>query len=149
MTWQTALYVLLALGVGMLSGIHIPINGALGHRIQSALTATFVFYGIAFAAISVLLMVRWDVRPLAALRTVNPWLFSAGLISVLVVGGSTFLIPRIGAFPLFVLVFATQMLVRMTVSHFGWLESPVSPVSAAKLVGALLLVAGAVLTVRG
>ena len=46
------------------------------------------------------------------------------------------------------IVVAAQMLVRMIISHFGWLESPISPISWVKVAGGLLLVAGAVLVVR-
>ena len=127
MSIGTAVYFLMALAIGALGGIHIPINGALGQRIQSALFATWAFYGIAFAAISVVCLVLWDPRAFAGLRGANSMYFTAGLISVVVVGSSTFLIPRIGAFNLFALLFSAQMLVRMAISHFGLLESPLSP----------------------
>ena len=47
-----------------------------------------------------------------------------------------------------VIVIALQMISRMVISHYGWLESPVAPVSAFKILGALMLLSGAVLVVR-
>jgi len=41
-----------------------------------------------------------------------------------------------------------QLLVRMVVSHYGWLESPVSQVTWLKLLGGALLIVGAILAVH-
>lgn len=141
-------YYLLAMLVGILGGIHVPINGALGKSIDSTLVATFTFYGIAFLVISLACAVSWDAAPWLALRSAPRWYFIAGAISVVVVGSSTFLIPRIGAVNLFVVVLSLQMISRMVISHFGWLDSPVSPINPFKLVGGVLLIAGALLVVR-
>jgi transporter family-2 protein len=141
-------YLLLAIAVGVLGGIHIPINGALGARLDSTPVATFAFYGVAFGLISLVCLVIWDRAAFTALASVPRWYYSAGVISVLVVAGSTFLIPRLGAINLFVVGVTAQLLVRMIVSHFGWLESPVSPVTWVKLLGGVLLIVGAILAVQ-
>ncbi len=144
----TVLYVFLAVAAGTLGGMHIPINGALGARINSTLVATFTFYGIAFLLISGLVLATRQRSSFAALTEVPPWYFVAGLISVLVVGASTFLIPRLGAANLFAIFVASQLVVRMVISHFGWLASPVQPISTLRVVGAALLLVGAILVVR-
>ena len=141
-------YLLLAIAVGVLGGIHIPINGALGARLDSTPVATFAFYGVAFGLISLVCLVIWDRPAFTALASMPRWYYSAGVISVLVVAGSTFLIPRLGAINLFVVGVTSQLLVRMIISHFGWLESPVSPVTWVKLLGGLLLIVGAILAVH-
>jgi transporter family-2 protein len=141
-------YLLLAIAVGVLGGIHIPINGALGARLDSTPVATFAFYGVAFGLISLVCLVIWDRPAFTALASMPRWYYSAGVISVLVVAGSTFLIPRLGAINLFVIGVTSQLLVRMIVSHYGWLESPVSPVTWVKLLGGVLLIAGAILAVH-
>ena len=148
MNWQTVLLYALALLVGGLGGIHVPINGAIGARINSALVATFTFYGIAFLLISLLVVLTWNPQAFIALGSVPRWYFLAGIISVVVVGGSTYLIPRIGAVNMFVLVLVAQMMVRLVISHYGWLESPVSPITPYKMVGAALLLLGTILVVR-
>jgi transporter family-2 protein len=140
-------HLLLAIAVGVLGGIHIPINGALGVRLDSTAVATFAFYGIAFGLISLVCLIGWNRSAFTALASVPRWYYSAGVISVLVVGGSTFLIPRLGAVNLFIVGMTAQLLVRMVVSHYGWLESPVSPITWIKLVGGALLIVGALLAV--
>jgi transporter family-2 protein len=148
MSAQLLLYYLLAVMVGILGGIHVPINGALASRISSTLVATFTFYGIAFVIISLICLATWEREAFVALRYAPRWYFLAGVISVVVVGSSTFLIPRIGAINLFVVVLSLQLVARAVISHFGWLESPINPLTWVKVFGAVMLIAGAVLVVR-
>jgi len=140
-------YILLAIVIGALGGIHVPINGALGEHIESPLVATFVFYGIGFLLIALVSLVFADRTAFLALAQAPRWYLIAGVISVLVVGTSTFLIPRIGALTLFVVFVSAQLVVRMVLSHFGWLGSPVDPVNGVKLFGIALLLSGAFLVV--
>lgn len=148
MNTQVLLLYALAVGIGILGGIHVPINGALGDRIQSPLLATVIFYSIGLTLIGVVYLLAGNREALLALKEAPRWYFLAGAISAVVVGSSTFLIPRIGAVNLFVIVIALQMISRMVISHYGWLESPVAAISPFKILGALMLLAGAVLVVR-
>jgi transporter family-2 protein len=142
-------FVALALGAGALGGIHVPINGALGARIGSALVATLTFYGVAFLVIAAVNALLLDREALTSLARVPAWTYLLpGLISVMVVGANTYLIPRLGAMNLFVLVVATQLVVRSVISHFGWLASPVDPIGWTQVAGAVLVFSGAILVVR-
>jgi transporter family-2 protein len=66
----------------------------------------------------------------------------------MVVSSNTFLIPRIGAVNMFVVVLSFQLVSRMVISHFGWLESPVGPITLVKVIGCVFLLVGALLVVR-
>ena len=81
MNLQLGFYSLLALLVGALGGIHVPINAALGVRINSALVATLTFYGIAFLMVAAACLLLWDRAAFAGLKTVPRWYFIAGAIS--------------------------------------------------------------------
>ena len=140
-------YILLAIVAGALGGIHLPINGALGERIQSPLVATFAFYGVAFGVVCAVSLAFAPKGAFAALAAAPRWYLLAGVISAVVVGTSTYLIPRLGAVGLFVVFVTAQLGVRMLLSHFGWLGSPVSPISSLKILGSALLLIGAVLVV--
>lgn len=148
MNAQTLGFYVLAVVAGILGGIHVPMNGALGARIHSVLVATFTFYGVGFLVISVICAVTYDPTAFVALSSVPRWYFLAGVISVLVVGSNTFLIPRLGALKVFVIVLAFQLIARTVIAHFGWLASPVNTITTVRVLGCLLLLAGAVLVVR-
>jgi len=144
-----ALYVAIAIFTGALGAIHVPINGALAVRIQSTAVATFTFYGVAFLIIAVVTLLTADREMIYQLGRVPVWLYLVpGAISVLVVGSSTFLMPRLGAVNVFVITVFAQTTVRVVISHYGWLASPVDPITAPKLVGAALVAIGAVLVIR-
>ena len=142
-------YVVLAIFTGALGAIHVPINGALAARIQSTTVATFTFYGVAFLIIAGVTLFTADRESIRQLGRVPVWLYLVpGAISVLVVASSTFLMPRLGAVNVFVITVFAQTLVRVVISHYGWLASPVDPISAPKLVGAAMVALGAVLVIR-
>lgn len=67
---------------------------------------------------------------------------------MVVVASGTFLMPRLGAVNVFVITVFAQTLVRVAISHYGWLASSVEPISAPKLAGAIMVAVGAVLVVR-
>jgi len=70
-------------------------------------------------------------------------LCGAGYVaSVTVVG------PRLGAMALLALVLIGQMVASLAVDGFGVMGFPQSPVTPSRLLGAVLLVAGALLIVR-
>ena len=148
MTSSTTL-VAIAILTGALGAIHVPINGALGARIQSTAVATFTFYGVAFLIISGITFLTSERTALRNLADVPVWLYVVpGIISVAVVAGGTFLMPRLGAINVFVITVFAQTVVRVVISHFGWLESPVDPITLPKLAGAAMVAIGAVLVVR-
>lgn len=141
--------VALAIVSGALGAIHVPINGALGARIQSTAVATFTFYGVAFLIIAGITFLTSERAALKNLGNVPLWLYIVpGVISVVVVASGTYLMPRLGAVNVFVITVFAQTLVRVVISHFGWLESPVDPITAPKLAGAAMVALGAVLVVR-
>jgi transporter family-2 protein len=47
-----------------------------------------------------------------------------------------------------VMLLTGQILSAMVLSHFGWLGSPVQPVTVTNMLGALLLIGGAFLATR-
>jgi transporter family-2 protein len=47
-----------------------------------------------------------------------------------------------------VMLLAGQILSAMTLSHFGWLGSPVQPVTLMNIMGAVLMISGVYLATR-
>lgn len=149
MSGGTTLYVVIAIVTGALGAIHVPINGALGARIQSTAVATFTFYGVAFLIIAAITLLTSERQSLRKLEGVPVWLYLVpGIISAVVVFSGTFLMPRLGALNVFVITVFAQTVVRVVISHHGWLASPVDPITAPKLAGAAMVALGAVLVVR-
>jgi bacterial/archaeal transporter family-2 protein len=116
-------------------------NGALGARIgianTVALNAVVVFAGSAL---------WWWLAPKSppALGTTPWWLYLGGLYGLFIVGAAAFLFPRLGAGATTALMIGCQLLAALCLDHFGWFGDRFA-VTPVRLVGALLLAAGAVL----
>jgi transporter family-2 protein len=89
------------------------------------------------------LFLSGQVNTINHLNSVPAYLYLAGFVSAFVVLGTTFLIPHIGARKFFILLIAGQILMAIVVSHFGLLESPQDPINMKKMIGAILVLAGA------
>jgi transporter family-2 protein len=72
---------------------------------------------------------------------------TAGAMGASLVFAIAWLIPQIGAGPFTLTLLAGQIISGLVLSHFGWLGSPVQHVTIKTLGGALIMVAGIVLTI--
>lgn len=137
----------LALFIGMLLPLQALINAALGKQ-----TFGPVFAALASFSVGTLVLIGWllTTRPtldLATLGRVPWWAWTGGLIGALYVAGATLLVPRMGAAALICVVVLGQVLGSLVLDHFGVLHQR-HPVDGWRLLGALLVVAGALLVVR-
>src|SRR4029450_883830 len=75
-----------------------------------------------------------------------PWYaWSGGVFGAAFILLAILLLPSLGAATLFALAIAGQVLAAGTLDHFGAFGLPPAPISAARLAGAVLLIAGVVL----
>jgi transporter family-2 protein len=102
-----------------------------------------IFWTIGAVTAIVIGLTAWDPAVFQALRDVPLWLLTAGAMGAALVFGIAWVIPHIGAGTLFVLLIAGQVIAGMILSHFGLLGSPLQPITMMKVLGVVLLVAGA------
>ena len=141
---QSIWFIVLALLMGAMLSIYLPMNSAVSRHIGSVLTANMTFFFIALATSFIMFLIWGRTETLTAIKKVPTWLYITGVISALNILGTTYLIPRLGVRRFFILVIGGQILTAMVVSHFGWLTSPKDPLSAAKIIGAALVLLGTV-----
>lgn len=135
--------ILSSLLVGALLSIYLPMNSMVSRHLGSAITANITFFLMALIT-SIAMFALWgEQATLARLRTVPTWLYLTGFVSAFIVLATTYLIPRMGVRHFFILTISGQVLTAMVVSHFGLLATPTDPITAKKLVGAALVVLGA------
>ncbi len=132
--------------MGIMLAIYLPMNSVVARHLGSPITALVPFFFIALVTTVILLFVVGDYRTFFKIRNLRAYMFLPGVAAAFMVLGTTFLIPRIGARNFFILGIAGQILTSMFLSHYGLLESPHDPVTLKKLTGALLLMAGAVIS---
>ena len=135
---------LLAFSMGAILAIYVPVLSQTGRLVGSPILANVPFFFVGMLTSFVLALVMGH-RPqdFGRLQEVPPWMFLAGVASGLMVLGSTFLIPKIGPGPFFVLIVAGQIVVGTALSQFGLLGSPLNPVTLWRGVGIALVLVGA------
>jgi len=90
----------------------------------------------------------WQTGALSGLKGMNPVLLTAGALGACLVFAIAWLIPQIGAGPMTLYLLAGQILGALVLSHFGWLGSPVQPITMTTALRALVMIAGGVLATR-
>jgi transporter family-2 protein len=105
-------------------------------------------HSLALGAIAIGLT-GWAPGALDPIRSVHPLLLTAGVMGAGLVFGIAWLMPQVGASSVMITLIAGQVLGGLVLSHFGWLGSPVQPVSVSNLVGAAVMIAGVLLATRG
>jgi transporter family-2 protein len=144
-----ALAMLLAMAVGALLPLQVAMNMNLRVPFRDPVLAALPNFLVGTALIAAyVLFMRLRLPSAAALAQVPAWAWLGGLIGAAYVVGSLHLGPTIGATLLLALILAGQMAMSLVVDHFGLMGFPHHPVNAARLVGAVLLVVGALLIVK-
>ena len=142
----TLLYTLLAVILGATVAIYLSMNSALAKYLGSPITANVSFYVVGLLAALLIFVVFGDVGTLGQVKNVPTYLFITGAASACMVLGTTFLIPRLGARKVFILLLAGQVVAALILSQWGLLGSAKDPITLRKAAGAILLVAGAVIS---
>jgi transporter family-2 protein len=122
------------------------VNADLRASINSAAWAGFVSYLGGTVCMVVLAVLLKESPPSAGLMVKAPWLaWTGGLFGAIYIAISIALVPRIGAAAFVALLIAGQMLTSVAFDHFGLFGLPPHPANASRLLGAILLIGGAVL----
>ncbi len=132
----------LTIFLGVVLAVHLAMNGKVGSILNNPRVGNALFWCIgAFGAIMIGLT-GWEGDALKPLSQVSPWLLTAGLLGASLVFAIAWLIPRAGAGPVMITLIAGQIFGGMLLSHFGWLGSPLRPVSWVNVLGALVMLGG-------
>jgi len=137
----------LAILIGMLLPLQALINASLGRQTTGAVFASLVSFVVGSSALMAWWLLSRPSFDAAALARVPWWAWTGGLIGAVYVAAATLLIPRMGAAALICLVVFGQVVGSLLLDHFGVLH-PRQPIDPLRLIGALLVIAGALLVVR-
>jgi transporter family-2 protein len=78
-----------------------------------------------------------------------PWYaYTSGVLGLVIVGALAFSTPRLGLVVAFTIFVAAQFAVGALVDHFGWMGAAARPLSASRLAGMAVVLAGVWLIIR-
>jgi transporter family-2 protein len=136
---------LLTMFLGVVLAVHLAMNGKVGSVLNNARVGNALFWCIgAFGAVLIGLT-GWQAGALQPLKQVHPALLTAGVLGACLVFAIAWLIPQVGAGRVMITLLAGQVIGGLVLSHFGWLGSPVQPITWAKVAGVLIMIGGVTL----
>jgi transporter family-2 protein len=131
--------------LGVILAVHLSMNGKVGSVLNNPRVANALFWCIgAFGAVMIGLT-GWQAGALRPLKLVHPVLLTAGILGASLVFAIAWLIPQVGAGTVMITLLAGQVLGGLIMSHYGWLGSPVQPITPMRMLGVLVMIGGVVL----
>jgi len=138
---------LLAMGAGAAITVQATMNAQLGVLLKSSMLGTSIAF-LFSCVFTVLAMVLWSKQypQLTDMKAVPLYLwFSGGAFSAFGVGMFYYLIPKMGVASMMSYALSGQIIVATIVSHFGWFDLPLKPISLLKISGIIALIIGMLL----
>ena len=131
--------------LGVVLAVHLAMNGKVGSVLNNARVGNALFWCIGAMGALMIGLSGWQKGALQPLKQVNPALLTAGILGACLVFAIAWLIPQVGAGTVMITLLAGQVLGGLLMSHFGWLGSPVQPITLPKLAGVVVMIAGVIL----
>ena len=136
---------LMTILLGVVLAVHLSMNGKVGSVLNNARVANALFWCIGALGALAIGLTGWRGGALEPLRDVHPLLLTAGILGACLVFAIAWLIPQVGAGTVMITLLAGQILGGLLMSHYGWLGSPVQPITATKLLGVAIMIGGVAL----
>jgi transporter family-2 protein len=134
---------------GVAFAVQFGVNAQLSNFIGSPLAAATVSFWVGAVALLAVSLIGRQPLPLENTVTEAPWwTWTGGMLGAFVVVSSIILVPRIGAAATIGLVLAGQVVASIIIDHLGLLRVPVHELTAPRIVGAAMIIAGVVLVQR-
>jgi bacterial/archaeal transporter family-2 protein len=144
----SSIAVVLSVAAGMAGSVQVAVMSRFGDRIGILPALAFSALGTAVVTGAVLLVVRHSFDGYAAAARQPPWLWIAALMGAIVVFTITFAGPRLGTAATIGLLIAGQLAMGALIDRYGLFGLERIPLHWPRLVGIMLLAAGAALSLR-
>lgn len=143
----TRIAITMSFVAGLAGAAQASVSGALGKRVGSVQAAAF---GSIVAALLLVGLALLSGRGAGIVDVVRQpaWLMISGFLGAGIVLTLAYAPSRIGTFATVALMIAGQLLLGALIDGFGWLGTDRIPLTATRVIGLLLLTAGAALTLK-
>ncbi len=148
MSGGTALAVAMSVSAGFAGSVQAAVLGRLGDRVGTIEAVGFSTLVAGATGLAVLLIARRSLHGVGAAVHEPVWMWLGGFLSAFIVLTVTFAAPRIGVASTIGLVISGNLLVAAAIDRFGWLGVRQIPLHWTRVIGILLLGAGAALSLR-
>jgi bacterial/archaeal transporter family-2 protein len=144
----TGIAVVLSIAAGLAGSVQVAVMGRFGERVGILEALAFAAVGTALITAVALLLVRHSFDGYAAAARQPPWLWIGSLMGAIVVFAITFAGPRLGTAATIGLLIAGQLVMGVVIDQFGLFGLDRIVLHWPRLIGIVLLGAGAALSLR-
>lgn len=139
------LLVSLTLIIGIVLAVHLTMNGNVGSIVKNPRMGNALFWCIGAITALVIAFTGWEGEFFSRMKEVPLFLLSAGILGACLVFGIAWIIPKLGAGPVMIIMLSGQIIAGLVLSHFGLLGSPVEKIDWLKLLGVVVMIIGVLL----
>jgi transporter family-2 protein len=144
------MYYALAFAVGVLLPLQTAINSNLRAQLgDSVLLATMISFAVGALTMALLALASSERGALQALPQLQWWQLTGGVLGAAIVAGSILLAPRIGLAGMTALIVGGQLCASLVFDRHGFLGLAERALTAPRVIGALLVLAGVLLVNYG
>lgn len=135
-----AFYISIAVAVGLAGGMQVMINSNLNKSADLPLTTLVVNIVAAVTIVTIYLI--FSRQSFAVLKNADWYAFMGGILGVIVVMGSTFLIPKLGITIASSIIIVSQLCFAMVADHYGFLGIRHIAIDPMRIGALLLMIMG-------
>jgi len=137
-------FFLLGLLAGSMITVQSVLNSVLGKRIEN-FGAVLVLTIVSISVLLVLILLFPTTANLRKMPGISEWyLYIGGVLGIVILAAPIFLIPKIGATSTLTALVMGQLILALLIDHFGLFSIPRMEINWLRIIGVLLIVAGAV-----
>ncbi len=138
----------MSISAGCAGSVQAAVLGRLGDRVGTIEAVGFSTLVAGTTGIAVLLVARRSLSGVGHAYHQPLWMWLGGFLSAFIVLSITFAAPKIGVAAAIGLVITGNLLIAAAIDRFGWFGVKQIPLHWTRVVGILLLAAGAALSLR-
>ena len=139
----------LAIGVGIAMALQTALNAQLREYLYSPLQAALLSFLVGTIALIVLVFFQSGQKPnLESLMHIPWFLWLGGFLGVYAITSSIFTVPKLGFLTLSGLIIFGQIVMSMLLDQFGWLGIEKNAISWQRILGAVIIFSGVMLTLQ-
>ena len=146
---QLLFFLPLALGIGVAMAIQTALNTQLRSYLHYPLQAAFLSFLVGTILLALMVLLQNQPKPSLQQLSQIPWfLWLGGFLGVYAISLSIYTAPKLGFLTLSGLIIFGQLAMSLLLDHFGWLGTEKMPVNWQRLLGAIIIFVGVMLTLQ-
>ena len=146
---QLLFFLPLALGIGVAMAIQTALNTQLRSYLHSPLQAAFLSFLVGTILLALMVLLQNQPKPSLQQLSQIPWfLWLGGFFGGYAISLSIYTAPKLGFLTLSGLIIFGQLAMSLLLDHFGWLGTEKMPVNWQRLLGAIIIFVGVMLTLQ-